>query len=96
MSGAGFPGDFYISTHFRGHYITNPNKARKKGYSIELASVKLSPKDPFVCPNRKGLITPRTIPILFGWDWNPKNATLDREWSDGFLGIGKLAYLANG
>ena len=29
------------------------------------------PKDPFVCPKSPGL--PRSIPILFGWDWNPKN-----------------------
>ena len=44
----------------------------------------LIPKDPFVCPFRKGL-GPRTIPILFGWDWNPKNP-IRSGGVGGFLG----------
>ena len=30
-----------------------------------------SPKNPFVCPKNPGFS--RSIPILFGWDWNPKH-----------------------
>ena len=32
------------------------------------------PKNPFVCPKISGF--PRSIPILFGWDWNSKNPIL--------------------
>ena len=28
------------------------------------------PKGPFVCPKNPGFS--RSIPMLFGWDWNPK------------------------
>ena len=44
----------------------------------------IHPKDPFVCPKNPGL--PRSIPILFGWDWSPKHPALNREAS-GSLGI---------
>ena len=44
-----------------------------------------------VCPNRKGL--PRTIPILFGWDWSPKHPLFNREGS-GSLGVVKVDGLA--
>ena len=30
-----------------------------------------NPKNPFVCPKNPGIS--RSIPILFGWDWEPEN-----------------------
>ena len=42
------------------------------------------PKNPFVCPKISGF--PRSIPILFGWDWNSKNPILPGRGSTGFLG----------
>ena len=40
------------------------------------------PKDPFVCPIGKGIR--RSIPILFGWDWNPQSFSREGSGSLGF------------
>ena len=48
------------------------------------------PKNPSVCPFRKGL-EPQN-PTLFGWDWNPQNP-IGSGGVRGFLGYGMVVSL---